>query len=101
MTYQTFKQQIRQSLQDAFGSDVSIILQDILKNNNTHLDGLTVLTPGCNISLTIFMHMKTAGPFLISAPRSGTFISRTNPPTVLIFPFSHAMRRFSPALSLS
>lgn len=44
MTYQTFKQQIRQSLQDAFGSDVSIILQDILKNNNTHLDGLTVLT---------------------------------------------------------
>ena len=27
MTYQTFKQQIRQSLQDAFGSDVSIILQ--------------------------------------------------------------------------
>lgn len=106
MTYQTFKQQIRQSLQDAFGSDVSIILQDILKNNNTHLDGLTVLTPGCNISPTIYLNdyfhaYENAGPFLISAPRSGTFISRTNPPTVLIFPFSHAMRRFSPALSLS
>lgn len=56
MTYQTFKQQIRQSLQDAFGSDVSIILQDILKNNNTHLDGLTVLTPGCNISPTIYLN---------------------------------------------
>lgn len=56
MTYQTFKQQIRQSLQDSFGSDVSIILQDILKNNNTHLDGLTVLTPGCNISPTIYLN---------------------------------------------
>ena len=56
MTYQTFKQHIRQSLQDAFGSDVSIILQDILKNNNTHLDGLTVLTPGCNISPTIYLN---------------------------------------------
>lgn len=56
MTYQTFKQQIRQSLQDSFGSDVSIILQDILKNNNTHLDGLTVLIPGCNISPTIYLN---------------------------------------------
>lgn len=56
MTYQTFKQQIKQSLQDAFGPDVSIILQDILKNNNTHLDGLTVLTPGCNISPTIYLN---------------------------------------------
>lgn len=46
MNYHDFKQQIISTLSDRLGSDVRITVSDILKNNDTHLDGLTILAPG-------------------------------------------------------
>ena len=45
MNYHDFKQQIISTLSDRLGSDVRITVSDILKNNDTHLDGLTILRP--------------------------------------------------------
>ena len=45
MNYHDFKQQIISTLSDRLGSDVRITVSDILKNNDTHLDGLTILAP--------------------------------------------------------
>lgn len=56
MTYQEFKQQICQFLQRKLGSQVQISIQDIIKNNNTHLDGLTILSNQCNLSPTIYLN---------------------------------------------
>lgn len=56
MTYQNFKQQICQTLQQELGSQATVTIQDIIKNNNTHLDGLTILTQTCNISPTIYLN---------------------------------------------
>lgn len=55
MTYQEFKQHIVTSLQQEFSS-ATISIQDIVKNNNTHLDGLTIFSEGCNISPTIYLN---------------------------------------------
>ena len=55
MTHQEFKQQICQALQSALGSQVRVTVQDIVKNNNTHLSGLTVLSDRCNVSPTIYL----------------------------------------------
>lgn len=56
MTYQEFKQQVRSAVQKALGSGVTVTIQDIIKNNDTHLDGLTVLSTQCNISPTIYLN---------------------------------------------
>lgn len=56
MTYQEFKQRIVTTLQQELSSAAAISIQDILKNNNTHLDGLTVFSEGCNISPTIYLN---------------------------------------------
>lgn len=56
MTYQEFKQQVRTAVQKALGSGVTVTIQDIIKNNDTHLDGLTVLSTQCNISPTIYLN---------------------------------------------
>lgn len=53
MNYHDFKQQIISTLSDRLGSDVRITVSDILKNNDTHLDGLTILAPGQNLAPTI------------------------------------------------
>ena len=50
MNYHDFKQQIISTLSDRLGSDVRITVSDILKNNDTHLDGLTILAPGQNLA---------------------------------------------------
>lgn len=55
MTHQKFKQQIRQALQDALGTQVRVMVQDIVKNNDTHLTGLTVFSDRCNVSPTIYL----------------------------------------------
>lgn len=55
MNYQEFKQHIVSALQTEFGSDVKITIQDIIKNNDTHLDGLTILSPQHNLSPTIYL----------------------------------------------
>lgn len=56
MIYQEFKQQLLQLLQKELDSDISITIQDIIKNNGIHLDGLTLISPGYNISPTIYLN---------------------------------------------
>lgn len=55
MNYQKFKQHIVVTLQSELGSEVTVTIQDIIKNNDTHLDGLTILSPRHNISPTIYL----------------------------------------------
>lgn len=55
MTYQEFKTSICHTLQNELGNQVSITIQDIMKNNSTHMDGLTILAAGCNLSPTIYL----------------------------------------------
>lgn len=56
MNYQEFKHQILSDLKNELGSDVKVTIQDIIKNNDTHLDGLTILSPQHNLSPTIYLN---------------------------------------------
>lgn len=56
MNYQEFKNYICEAMPARLGSNVKIVLQDITKNNDIHLDGLTILTPKCNIAPTIYLN---------------------------------------------
>lgn len=56
MTYQEFKQHIIHAIQTKLGPNARVILQDVVKNNNLHLDGLTILSEQCNISPTIYLN---------------------------------------------
>lgn len=56
MTYQEFKSNIIHTISTRLGSDYRVSLQDIIKNNDTHLDGLTILSAGSNISPTIYLN---------------------------------------------
>lgn len=56
MTYQEFKANIFHTISTRLGSDYRVSLQDIIKNNDTHLDGLTILSAGSNISPTIYLN---------------------------------------------
>ncbi len=56
MTYDEFKQHILQVIQNKLGPSVRVTIQEILKNNNTHLDGLTILSGQLNISPTIYLN---------------------------------------------
>lgn len=55
MNYQEFRQHIVHTIQAELGSDVKVTIQDILKNNDTHLDGLTILSAKYNLSPTIYL----------------------------------------------
>lgn len=56
MNYQEFKEQILAGLQSELGPDVKVTIQDIIKNNDTHLDGLTILSTQYNLSPTIYLN---------------------------------------------
>ena len=56
MTYQEIKANILYTISTRLGSDYRVSLQDIIKNNDTHLDGLTILSAGSNISPTIYLN---------------------------------------------
>ena len=56
MTYQEFKRYICEAMSARLGPDLKIVLQDVIKNNDIHLDGLTILTPNCNIAPTIYLN---------------------------------------------
>ena len=56
MTYQEFKQHISNVIQTKLGSSVKVTVQEIIKNNNTRLDGLTILSNQLNISPTIYLN---------------------------------------------
>lgn len=54
--YSEFKQHILADLQTRLGSNYRITVQDIIKNNDTHLDGLTLLADNSNLSPTIYLN---------------------------------------------
>lgn len=56
MTYQEFKHHILAGVQNTLGSDFTLSVQDIIKNNDTHFDGLTILSPQCNLAPTIYLN---------------------------------------------
>lgn len=56
MTYTEFKQNIMQMVQNKLGPNVRVTIQEIIKNNDTHLDGLTILSGQFNISPTIYLN---------------------------------------------
>lgn len=56
MTYQEFKQHVTKVIQTKLGPTVKVTLQEIIKNNNTRLDGLTILSNQLNISPTIYLN---------------------------------------------
>ncbi len=56
MTYQNFKQRILELMRQEFGGAAVISIQDVIKNNDTRLDGLTVFSEGCNVSPTIYLN---------------------------------------------
>lgn len=56
MTYQEFKKNIVHAISEKLGPTYRVALQDIIKNNDTHLDGLTILSENSNISPTIYLN---------------------------------------------
>lgn len=56
MTYQEFKRNTLHAISTKLGSSYRVALQDIIKNNDTHLDGLTILSENSNISPTIYLN---------------------------------------------
>ena len=56
MNYEAFKYQLLSDLQRELNPAVSLILQDIIKNNDTHLDGLTMLAADSNMAPTVYLN---------------------------------------------
>lgn len=56
MTYQEFKENVTTVIQNRLGSNVKVTIQEIIKNNDTHYDGLTILSNQLNISPTIYLN---------------------------------------------
>lgn len=54
--YSEFKQKLISDLQNHVGPDIHVHIQDIIKNNDTHLDGLTLLSARHNLSPTIYLN---------------------------------------------
>lgn len=55
-SYSEFKQHLISDLQNHLDTNTHITIQDILKNNDTHLDGLTILSPASNLSPTLYLN---------------------------------------------
>ena len=56
MNYETFKTTTVASIQKHFGTSASVSVHTITKNNNIHLDGLTIQSDSVNISPTIYLN---------------------------------------------
>ena len=56
MEYNQFLSYIQSAIQDFMGSDATVSLHKVVKNNNLCLDGLTILPSGKNISPTIYLN---------------------------------------------
>ena len=56
MNYQEFKNQLLELLGKEFGQDITLTVQDIVKNNGIHQDGLTVITESLKVSPTIYLN---------------------------------------------
>ena len=47
MTYQEFKENVTTVIQNRLGSNVKVTIQEIIKNNDTHYDGLQIGRASC------------------------------------------------------
>lgn len=56
MLYDSFKNYIRNSFTELMGPDVPIQIHSVLKNNNVHLDALTILPKGETVSPSIYLN---------------------------------------------
>jgi len=56
MNYQEFMNEIKNHIQNAIPSNYKVMVQPILKNNNTVYDGLIITDPALNISPTIYLN---------------------------------------------
>ncbi len=56
MNYETFKSSTLTSMQQRFGDNFHIFLEPVRRNNDIHLDGLTILDRSRNIAPTIFLN---------------------------------------------
>ncbi|MDD6057044.1 MAG: DUF5688 family protein [Clostridiales bacterium] len=56
MTYQQFQYQICQFLEKELGSNQKLIMDSIIKNNDTRMDGITILSDACNLAPTIYLN---------------------------------------------
>lgn len=56
MTYEIFKQQLLNSLQEFFPKGTRLSIQPFFRNNHLLFDGLTVLEPGSNVSPAIYLN---------------------------------------------
>ena len=55
MTYQEFKETICVMMKKRLDGQADVTVQDIIKNNNTHLDGLMIVSHQSNLSPTIYL----------------------------------------------
>ncbi|MDY2628590.1 MAG: DUF5688 family protein [Lachnospiraceae bacterium] len=56
MQYDHFINYIRNSFEQMMGPEVPVCIQKVLKNNNVHLDALTILPKGQNITPSIYLN---------------------------------------------
>lgn len=56
MSYQEFMETIKNYITAHVDSNTKVQIQSVIKNNNIHLDGLTIIENNCNISPTIYLN---------------------------------------------
>ena len=56
MTYENFLASVTQKVQEGLGQEYRVLLHHVLKNNNTSMDGLSILKEGENASPTIYLN---------------------------------------------
>lgn len=56
MTYENFLASVTQKVQEGMGQEYRVLLHHVLKNNNTSMDGLSILKKGENASPTIYLN---------------------------------------------
>lgn len=56
MTYHDFKENTQHIIQNRLGADARVTIHEVVKNNDTRLDGLSVLSGGANASPTVYLN---------------------------------------------
>lgn len=53
MIYQEFKKNVKITIQTWLGSSAKVTIQEIIKNNGTYYDGITIISEQMNVSPTV------------------------------------------------
>lgn len=56
MIYQEFKKNVKTTIQTWLGSSAKVTIQEIIKNNGTHYDGITIISGQLNVSPTVYLN---------------------------------------------